>query len=405
MKLFKVLSIFLSVLVFSCNLSDFFNKDDLDGNAQGMRALLQNGLRALINGANSLEDEFEDDEDYEYYIDEDGNIVYVEYETVEDDELSVIETQGGADVAAASGVVIAGASQGAVTTQVAGAINEATKLEIGKVGPALQPVAQTMTASVVAQPAFKPVIKSVPEPVSKPAVTKVVAQPSVQNNYRSSYQYIPRRSVSQPQHKAAERKVIRQTVVCMAHNKRRGDGEQVVISDDEKRKLDRLEEYLKDVIKVSGKQSKCETAHQKFFTWLRTKDIACGARRIFLARDMKKVYDLIKLNASRSSEIQTLVSYGVNGNSEILREAGIRSASDIKSDAHVEALIKCAVSSKECAGTALSLFFQSLANSFDNCYDDSDSSFERIHKKLENLFNKTSYTSGGFEELQSKISN
>lgn len=392
MKISKIFVVLLSVLAFSCNLSDLLGRDGLDGQGGGIEALIKGGLMAAKQGADYLVDVLKGE--YEYaYVDEDGNVVYVDYDDVVDYELEVVnelEDKGGVDVSA-GGVVVAkpGELAGSGDVKVASI-------------PAENQEAVTVQATEVEQ-------KEPSKEVDKKVDRKADKQQKRRNKNRtttSQTRWNPRGPVSSILGTRVAYSYVSSSPRSVSCRSTYGSGGSViVITDEEKKLFGYLEKYLEDAIKVNGRstseQKKFETVREKFFNWLKRNDSTSSFRRIELARAMKKVFDLIKSNARSSQEIQNWISQGKDN--ELLSQAGISSVSDLSSNAAVDALIRCSVSSRHYSGTSLSLFFQSLADIFANGNDYSDDSFDWIFRQMKSAFKGNSNLSDDFRALSSKV--
>ncbi|UPA11279.1 hypothetical protein bpSLO_001130 (plasmid) [Borrelia parkeri] len=380
MKIAKIFVVLLSILAFSCDLANLLGKDNFDDHqVERMGDFLRNGFRSVIDGADYLLGSLEEMEDeYEYfYVDEQGNIVYVDYDGVNyRPKVDVIE--GGEEInVSAGGVVTVGDTQEAVTSQATEGKKDATQ--------------EAVTVKVTES--SQGVVPKVKELRKNRAKT-------LSQTHQKPKEYISPLLGTRVAHSYGSRGIS-----CKSRDINSKGGVSVYISDDEKRNFESLEEYVGSAIKINGRsksdQDKFKNMYQKFFKWLKKEDLSSSLKRLKLGRDMKKVYDFIKSNASDSKEIQNLIS-GSSG-SEILRSAGIHSASDIKSDAEVEALMRLSVSSINYSGYYLSLFFQRLADSFEYCYDCSDNSFDYVFRQMESVLDGTSYKGGDFATLKTKI--
>ncbi|UPA09880.1 hypothetical protein bhYOR_001191 (plasmid) [Borrelia nietonii YOR] len=403
MKLSKIFVVLLSVLAFSCNLSDLL---DRDGQGRGIGELFKGSLMAAKQGADYLVDALEDEDEYEYiYVDEDGNVVYVDYEGVAGyypGAVNELEDKDGVDVSA-GGVVVAkpGELAGSGDVKVASM-------------PAESQEAVTVQATEVKQnePSEKAAEKAegkAEEKADKKEERKSRKQKCRRNRNRTTTSQT-RAHLRVPVSSTSQKKVFYSSLTsspgavrCKSYY---GSGGMVVVIPDEEKKLfGYLEKYLEDAIKVNGKseseQRKYETVREKFFNWLKRNDTTSSFRRVELARAMKGVFDLIKSNARSSQEIQNWISQGKD--KEILSQAGISSVSDLNSDAAVDALIKSSVSSRYYSGTSLSLFFQSLADIFANGNDYSDDSFDWIFRQMKSAFKGNSNLSDDFRALSSKV--
>ncbi|BDU63368.1 hypothetical protein BOFE_09080 (plasmid) [Candidatus Borrelia fainii] len=396
MKIAKIFVVLLSILVFSCDLANLLGKDKLDDHqVEKMGNFLKNGLKAVIEGEDYLVDSLEEGEyEYEYfYVDEKGNIVYVDYDGV-DYRPKVDVVEGGDEInVSAGGVVTAGDDQKAVTSQATEVKKDETQEAVTshatevKKDEAQEAVAVKVTGS---NKCVDPKVKCLRKNRAK----------TLSLTHQKPKEFISPLLGTRVIHSYGSRGIN-----CKSREINSAGGVSVYISDDEKSKFESLEKYVGDAIKVNGRsksdQEKFKNIYQTFFKWLKKDDLPSSFKRLALGRDMKKVFDFIKSNASGSKEIQNLIIEGKD--KEILRSAGIYSTSDIKSDAEVEALMKLSVSDKVYSGNYLSLFFQRLADSFEDCYDCSDNSFDYVFRQMKSVLDGTSYKSDDFSTLKTKI--
>nr|ADF49592.1 immunogenic protein A [Borrelia hermsii]ADF49594.1 immunogenic protein A [Borrelia hermsii]ADF49595.1 immunogenic protein A [Borrelia hermsii] len=179
-------------------------------------------------------------------------------------------------------------------------------------------------------------------------------------------------------------------------------GMTVSLSSNETQTIERLAEYLQSAIKVNGdeasRQSKLENGRQKFFAWLKEKDIDFSKRKE-LVQGMQRVYDFIKEKSSNSRELQAWV-LGVVGDDDTVVD--VDKDDELNSDVEIDFLIKKTLSSRDYSGFAVSLLFQALADTF---YDDSgrDKPEEQIFNALKAAFSDNSSEDGGFGEFKSII--
>ncbi|WP_025400338.1 DUF3298 domain-containing protein [Borrelia hermsii] len=407
MKLSKIFVVLLSVLAFSCNLSDLL---DRDGQGRGIGELFKGSLMAAKQGADYLVDALEDEDEYEYiYVDEDGNVVYVDYEGVAGyypGAVNELEDKDGVDVSA-GGVVVAKPGELAGSGDVKVASMPAESQEAVTVQAT--EVKQNEPSEKAAEKAEGKAEEKAEEKADKKEERKSRKQKCRRNRNRTTTSQT-RAHLRVPVSSTSQKKVFYSyltsspgAVRCKSYYG--SGGMVVVIPDEEKRLFGYLEKYLEDAIKVNGKseseQRKYETVREKFFNWLKRNDTTSSFRRVELARAMKGVFDLIKSNARSSQEIQNWISQGKD--KEILSQAGISSVSDLNSDAAVDALIKSSVSSRYYSGTSLSLFFQRLADTFANGNDYSDDSFDWIFRLMKSVFKGDSGFSGDFRALSDSI--
>ncbi|UPA14014.1 hypothetical protein [Borrelia turicatae] len=396
MKIAKIFVVFLSILAFSCDLANLLGKDNLDDHqVERMGDFLRNGFRTVIDGAEYLIDSFEEMEDeYEYfYVDEQGNVVYVDYDGV--GYLPKVDVVEGSDEinVSAGGVVTVGDNQKAVTSQAT-----EVKKDLGE-------GAATSQATEVKKDGTQEAVTVKVTGSNKGVVPKVKESRRNRVKTLSQIQQKPKEYISPLLGTRVAHSYGSRGINCKSREINSTGGMIVYISDDEKKKFESLEKYVGSAIKINGRsrsdQDKFNNMYQKFFKWLKKEDSSSSFKRLKLGRDMKKVFDFIRSNASDSKEIQNLIT--VSSGSEILRSAGINSASDIKSDAEVEALMRLSVSDRFYSGYCLSLFFQRLADSFEYCYDCSDNSFDYVFRQMESVLDGTAYKSGDFATLKSKI--
>ncbi|WP_025406901.1 hypothetical protein [Borrelia hermsii] len=244
MKISKIFVVLLSVLAFSCNLSDLLGRDGLDGQGGGIEALIKGGLMAAKQGADYLVDALEDEYEYEYvYVDEDGNVVYVDYDSVAGyypGAVNELEDKGGVDVSA-GGVVVAkpGELAGSGDVKVASI-------------PAENQEAVTVQATEVEQ-------KEPSKEVDKKVDRKADKQQKRRNKNRtttSQTRWKPRGPVSSILGTRVAYSYVSsspRSVSCRSTYG--GGGSVIVITDEEKKLFGYLEKYLEDAIKVNGRST------------------------------------------------------------------------------------------------------------------------------------------------------
>ncbi|UPA18996.1 hypothetical protein [Borrelia puertoricensis] len=167
----------------------------------------------------------------------------------------------------------------------------------------------------------------------------------------------------------------------------------VVLSSNETQVIERLEKYLQSAIKINGMsdfdQSKLESGHKKFFEWLKTSDIDASKRKE-LVQDLQKVFDLIKEKSSDSTELKNWVEIIVDKIENKSTIVDINSDDKLDSDDEVDFLIETTLGSRDYSGFAVSLLFQSLADTLYDMENRRDKSEEQIFQDLRKVFSDKS---------------
>ncbi|BDU63369.1 hypothetical protein BOFE_09090 (plasmid) [Candidatus Borrelia fainii] len=186
----------------------------------------------------------------------------------------------------------------------------------------------------------------------------------------------------------------------------KGNDVAVDLSSNETQMIDRLEKYLQSAIKINGisdsEQSKLESGRKKFFNWLKTSDTDASKRKA-LVQDLQKVFALIKEKSSNSVELQNwieIIVYDIEDKSTIV---DIGNDDELNSDQEIDFLIKNTLSSRNYSGFAVSLLFQSLADTLYDSENNHEKSEEQIFNDLRKVFSDSSTKSGGVLEFKSKI--
>ncbi|UPA12664.1 hypothetical protein [Borrelia venezuelensis] len=196
------------------------------------------------------------------------------------------------------------------------------------------------------------------------------------------------------------------TVVLSSDVTSKGNDVAVGLSSDETQVIGRLEKYLQSAIKINGRsdsdQSNLESGRKKFFNWLKTSDTNASKRKE-LVQDLQKVFDLIKEKSSDSTELKHWVQSIVDKIEDKSTIVDIDSDDELNNDKEVDFLIENTLASRDYSGFAVSLLFQSLADTLYDSDNNRDKSEEQIFQDLRKVFSDSSDKSEGVVEFKSKI--
>nr|AGN32384.1 immunogenic protein A [Borrelia turicatae] len=196
------------------------------------------------------------------------------------------------------------------------------------------------------------------------------------------------------------------TVVLSSDVTSKGNDVAVGLSSDETQVIGRLEKYLQSAIKINGRsdsdQSNLESGRKKFFNWLKTSDTNASKRKE-LVQDLQKVFDLIKEKSSDSTELKHWVQSIVDRIEDKSTIVDIDSDDELNNDKEVDFLIENTLASRDYSGFAVSLLFQSLADTLYDSDNNRDKSEEQIFQDLRKVFSDSSDKSEGVLGFKSKI--
>nr|AGN32387.1 immunogenic protein A [Borrelia turicatae] len=196
------------------------------------------------------------------------------------------------------------------------------------------------------------------------------------------------------------------TVVLSSDVTSKGNDVAVGLSSDETQVIGRLEKYLQSAIKINGRsdsdQSNLESGRKKFFNWLKTSDTNAFKRKE-LVQDLQKVFDLIKEKSSDSTELKHWVQSIVDRIEDKSTMVDMDSDDELNNDKEVDFLIENTLASRDYSGFAVSVLFQSLADTLYDSDNNRDKSEEQIFQDLRKVFSDSSDKSEGGLGFKSKI--
>ncbi|WP_024653706.1 hypothetical protein [Borrelia persica] len=391
MKICKIFISLLTILSFSCNLAEFFDKDFKGEDGKG-----RDVLSTIIEGSERFLDSLlEGDVEYEYYyVDEEGNyfdehdnavILNEDGTFVYKDKNIVVDAEGKSKVLKDDDKLDVSAGEKGSVSELVGKLSSGVKEKVFGNADKGQEALVPQVSQVAAKGSdLKSMVAKVEGDV-KGSIRQVVAAPVLKAKKPASV--APRRAYNNTYNNTPQ-KLVR--THCKFYDLRPGErASKLYISEDERKMFNFLEKHIKDTIdfaKNLPNHDEIKRRYEKLMTKAKEDTLAGEYRVLDLGRATKKLYDYVKSNASNSAEIKKLIELGLADQNSVLYKSNIKSVSDIKNYDDISVIINFALTDKG-NSNSIRTFFEALAGNMRYVYTSDEVEFlQELVWKIDSKF-------------------